>query len=70
MCKLFFPGLQSSNISEILNISNNNIGIEGLKFGQNFFSPNNSLQASIFDHNLIGPILVIAFLNIVKVKHI
>ena len=54
--KLLFPGLQSSYVLEYLNISKNNIGIDGLKFGENFFSANKSLKTLIFEHNLMGPI--------------
>jgi len=54
--KLLFPGLQSSYVLEILDISKNNIGVDGLKFGENFFSSNKSLHTLIFDHNLMGPI--------------
>ena len=54
--KLLFPGLQSSYVLEYLNISKNNIGIDGLKFGENFFSSNKSLKTLIFEHNLMGPI--------------
>ena len=54
--KLLFPGLQSSYVLEYLNISKNNIGIDGLKFGENFFSSNKSLKTLVFEHNLMGPI--------------
>ena len=54
--KLLFPGLQSSYVLEYLNIGKNNIGIDGLKFGENFFSSNKSLKTLIFEYNLMGPI--------------
>ena len=51
--KILFPGLENNNALEILNLSYNEIGEDGL--GINFFCKNKSLHTLSFHHNLLGP---------------
>ena len=52
--KILFSGLESNNVLEILNLSYNEIGEDGLV--TNFFCLNKSLHTLSFHHNLLGPI--------------
>jgi len=52
--KILFSGLKNNNVLEILNLSYNEIGEEGLE--SNFLSANTSLHTLSFQHNLLGPI--------------
>ena len=51
--KLLFSGLQNNNTLEILNLSYNEIGDDGLD--TNFFVINKSLHTLSLHHNLLGP---------------
>ena len=51
--KLLFSGLQNNNALEILNLSYNEIGEDGLD--TNFFVINKSLHTLSLHHNLLGP---------------
>ena len=51
--KILFSGLKNNNVLEILNLSYNEIGEEGLE--TNFFNTNNSLHTLSLQHNLLGP---------------
>ena len=51
--KLLLSGLQSNKVLEILNLSYNEIGEEGLE--SNFFASNKPLHFLSFHHNLLGP---------------
>ena len=51
--KLLFSGLQNNNNLEILNLSYNEIGEDGLD--TNFFNINKSLHTLSLHHNLLGP---------------
>lgn len=52
--KILFSSLESNNVLEILNLSYNEIGEDGLV--TNFFCLNKSLHTLSFHHNLLGPI--------------
>ena len=51
--KLLFSGLENNQVLEILNLSYNEIGEEGLE--TNFFNSIKTLLSLSFNHNLLGP---------------